>query len=138
MVSNMSKTYAREQIDCSKGGRTRQCFKDECDVNRIMKKWTKDGLLSHVAAHQGDYGDFTGVQDYHTSHNQMIAAEEAFMSLPSQIRKKFANDPASFLNFVSKEENFDEMVEMGLANPRPPTKIPDDQPPPKEDDISPS
>ena len=46
--------------------------------------------------------------------NQIIAAQEAFNSLPSDIRKKFDNDPAEFLEFVSDEKNNDEMIQMGL------------------------
>ena len=46
--------------------------------------------------------------------NQIIAEQEAFNSLPSDIRKKFDNDPAEFLEFVSDEKNNDEMIQMGL------------------------
>ena len=38
-----------------------------------------------------------------------------FEELPSQIRKKFNNDPAQFLDFVQNENNKDALYEMGLA-----------------------
>ena len=100
--------------------RTKQSFRDETDVNLILRKYEKTGLIDHVNRYQGDYTDLTEVQDYHTSMNQIIAAREAFQSLPSGIRNRFANDPAQFLEFAGNPENQKEMVKMGLMRPRAP------------------
>lgn len=97
---------------------TKQSMKDECDINKILTKWEKTGVLNHLNTFQGDYGDYLEVQDYHTSLNQVKAAQEAFMSLPAQVRHKFENDPANFLQFVGDPANLDEMVELGLARPK--------------------
>ena len=60
-----------------------QSFKQECDINRIMKNFEKTGLMSHVNVHQGDYGDFTDFESYHDSMNQVLAAQEMFQSIPA-------------------------------------------------------
>ena len=113
--------------------RTKQSFKDESDINLILRKYEKTGLVDHVNRFRGDYTDLTQVQDYHTSMNQIIAAKEAFASLPSGIRNRFANDPAQFVEFVSDENNRDEMQKMGLLEePQKPTKAVEDEGPPKE------
>lgn len=96
---------------------TKQAFRDECNVNTIMRKFQKTGLLPHVDLHKGQYGDFTEVQDYQTSLNQVMAAQEMFSSLPSSLRARFNNDPAEFLNFVDNPSNLDEMRSLGLLNP---------------------
>lgn len=112
-------------------GQTQQHMADDCDVNKIMERYEKTGLLDHVNEFQGNYGDFTDVQDYQTSVNQVIAANEVFMSLPAQIRAQFENNPGAFFEFVSDDENLPAMKEMGLIPPGPPEKEPDPAPKPK-------
>lgn len=95
---------------------THQSFKEECDINRIMKKWEKTGIIEHRNTFEGNYADFTTVPtDYHTAMNSILAAEEMFMTLPAAVRKKFHNDPGEFLDFADNPENLQEMQEMGLT-----------------------
>lgn len=108
--------------------RTKQSFKDECDINNILKKFQKTGLLTHVAQYQGQYQDLPSDLDFQASINQVLAAQAAFSSLPSSIRARFENDPARFLEFVGNPANEKEMVEMGLAKPRPDAPAPDEPP----------
>ena len=89
----------------------------ECDINNIMARYERDGILPHVSQYQGQYGDFTGVVDYRTALHLVQDAEDCFMSLPAHIRKKFDNDPGQFLDFVSDSANADAMIEMGLVKP---------------------
>ena len=96
---------------------TEQSHLKACDINNIMKRYEKTGLLDHVNTYGGNYGDFTFAEDYHTSLNKILAADEMFMSIPAEIRAKFANDPAEFLNFVHDPSNAEELVKLGLANP---------------------
>lgn len=108
---------ARKTFSTTGASATHQSMADECDVNRIMDKWAKTGVLEHRNDFQGQYGDFTDVpMDYHESINAVIEAEQMFGSLPAQIRKKFGNDPGLFLDFVSDDDNHDELVKLGLAN----------------------
>lgn len=93
----------------------KQSFKEECDVNQIMKKFKKTGLVDHLNTHKGQYGNFIGASDYHTSLNQILAAQESFQTIPSEIRAKFDNDAGQFLEFTQDPENYQEMIKMGLA-----------------------
>ena len=79
-----------------------------------MAKYQKTGLHSHVSHHQGNYGDFMQATDYHTAMNQIIAAGDAFNSVPAEIRAHFENDPGKFLAFVQDPENESGMRELGL------------------------
>lgn len=108
--------HARVQLDASVGGRTHQSFAKEVDINNILKKYIKTGLMDHVNEHHGDYGNYIGFEDYHSSINQVLDAQEAFASIPSSIRRQFDNDPGEFLKFVQNPENTDEMIKMGLAH----------------------
>jgi len=94
--------------------RTKQADAASCDINNILARYRKTGVVEHINRYGGDYGDFTSAQDYHTSLNQVLAAREVFDSLPSQLRRRFGNDPASFLDFVGNPANRQEMMELGL------------------------
>lgn len=88
----------------------------ECDINTIMAKYAKTGILEHRNTFEGQYGDFTdGPQDYQESMNQVLRAQEMFQTLPAQVRKRFGNDPASFLEFVSDPNSRNELYALGLA-----------------------
>ena len=93
---------------------TKQSFADECDINTIVRNFGITGQLpDNVRAPQ--YGDFTGIFDYQSALNAVIAADEAFMSMNADVRARFHNDPAAFVEFCSNADNYDELVKMGLA-----------------------
>ncbi len=104
----------------------KQSFKAECDINTILKKYDKNGIITHLNKYNGQYGDVTEAVDYQTALNTVMAAEEAFMSLPAEIRTRFKNDPHEFLQFANEPTNGEEMVKMGLAHERRPAPEPDE------------
>jgi len=105
-------------------GRTKQAMADDCDVNKIMARFAKTGILTHVAKYEGRYGDFTEALPYHEAISLVKEADAMFMSLPSKIRTKFKNDPGAFLEFTQDPENEGEMREMGLLPALPPEQEP--------------
>jgi len=94
---------------------TKQEAAAECDINNIMKRYEKTGLIDHTNKHGGNYGDFTEVQDFQISLNQIERARAMFQSIPSGIRSRFNNSPQEFLDFVSDPDNLQEMREIGLV-----------------------
>ncbi len=95
------------------GSRTQRQFRDECDINLIMAKYNKGHAIDHFTRRNASYGFASGLS-FTESMNLVIQAQNMFEDLPSNIRKKFANSPAEFLDFVQDESNADEMVELGL------------------------
>lgn len=111
----------------------KQSFAAECDINNILKKFEKTGMIEHVKEHHGHYGDFIGAPDYLTAMNAIVEAQEAFDSLPAKVRKRFANDPKEFLEFVQDPDNREEMQKLGLLEPpQEPTVAPAPTPKPEE------
>ena len=106
----------RHQIDFGKKSRTKQAHAKEADINHIMRKYLKTGLMEHSRNHQPDYG-FATSDDFHTSMNIITKANSMFEDLPSSIRSRFENKPEQFLDFVNDESNKEEMLEMGLLDP---------------------
>lgn len=96
--------------------RVEQSHRDECDINKIMARYHRSGLLPG-RGEPGYYGDFTAVDDYQDAVERVFAADRAFMELPSAVRKRFANDPSELLAFLADEGNRDEAVELGIIPP---------------------
>jgi len=98
-----------------RGGRTKQSFKEQCDINWIMERYNKTGQLPEMIKREGKYGDFSSAGTYQDALNVVRHAEIQFASLSSAVRERFLNDPARFLEFVNDPSNIDEMVDLGLA-----------------------
>lgn len=97
-------------------GRTKQSFKDECDINIIMAQYLKTGVVDFVNRHQARYGDVTGLE-YQEAMQIVAESKTMFEELPSKIRQRFENDPAQFLDFVSDPSNASEAHSLGLLRP---------------------
>lgn len=98
-------------------GLTKQSFRDECDINRIMKRYAQSGTLPPGLP--GTYGDFTGPGELLDAYELVKNAEEQFNALPSALRERFHNKPAEFLAFVGQEKNREEAEKLGLLRPDP-------------------
>lgn len=118
-------------------GRTKQSFKAECDINAIMKRYEKSGVIAHVNRYQGKYGDFGNGLDYHEAMSRVVSAQQMFNSLNSTIRTRFSNSPELFLSFVSDSKNIPEMRELGLL-PKEVAPEASPQTPPKAAPINPT
>lgn len=112
---------------------TRQEFADECDINKLMEKYEKTGILpSNMNSMSPRYLDVSDVPDFRSALDMLNASTEAFMSLPAKVRKEFDNDPVQFVDFAQNPENITKMREWGLA---PPEALP--EPPQRVEIINP-
>lgn len=98
---------------------TQQQFKDECDINTIVRQFGLTGKLP-AAIYAPTYGDFTGVEDFQSSLHAIQRATDAFMQLPALARERFGNDPQAFVAFCSDPRNADEMKALNLSRTAPP------------------
>lgn len=100
-------------------GRTKQAFKDQCDINKILKKAQRTGSLSHALKYpEAVYGEFSGV-DLLGAYGQIERANEIFADLPSEVRNEFDNNALAFVDFASKPENIGRLAELlpAIAEP---------------------
>lgn len=135
------RTKPRVQTSCGGVSRTKQEFKDECNINLIRKRWMNGGDITHLAKGQPTYGDHMNSMDYREKLNGIIAADEAFESLPSEIRQRFHNDPVELLEFVEDPENIEEGRQLGLFAPeaeQPPKTPPIPEPTPEPPETPPA
>jgi len=102
-------------LACEEPTLAQQQFKDECDINNILRQFNVTGLLPEAPL-SPRYGDFTGIVDYHTAMNAVIAAEDGFMALPAHLRARFENDPENLINFLDDSANKEEAIKLGLID----------------------
>jgi phage internal scaffolding protein len=103
-------------LDCPEPSLAQQQFREECDINTIMERFGRTGeLIAPVRMPQ--YGDFDGVNDYHSAMNAIVDAQQNFDALPAKLRARFSNDPAEFIDFCMNEENREEAIRLGLVEP---------------------
>lgn len=92
---------------------TEQSHKNEVNVNTIMRKAIRSGLLPQ-RGNPGFYGDFSNVSDYFDAVNRVKEAENNFMTLPANIRKRFDNEPGKLLSFLEDASNKEEAIQLGI------------------------
>ncbi len=102
---------------CEEPSLAQQQFKDECDINNILRQFNITGQLPDMPL-SPKYGDFTGISDYKTALDRVITADEEFMNLPATLRARFDNEPANLIEFLNNEENRLEAEKLGLVQPK--------------------
>lgn len=121
------------QTDNQEPSKTQQQFKDSSNINNIMKKYHATGMITHLNQKQGSYADLSKVKDYQSSLQTVIDAQQAFMTLSSDVRKKFSNDPQELIGFLADPKNRDEAESLNLITKKPKTET---QPNPNTTPIS--
>lgn len=107
-------------------GKTMQQFAQDADINTIVERF---GLGLPVPENFAIplTGDFTSVGDFHDAMLAVRAAEEAFMTLPADVRERFQHDPGRLIKFLDDDNNRDEAVKLGLVQKPPEVTRPTDE-----------
>lgn len=115
------KERAKNQIVFADKGRTKQDQTDSCDINKIMDRYTKTGLIPHGNPFTPEQGYAPDI-DFHEAQNIIAHGKEIFAELDSKTRKRFDNDPGKYLDYIQDPDNQDELVKMGLATEKTPAE----------------
>lgn len=114
---DMDAVSAETGLRCEDESLTAQEYAEDADINVIAQRFGLFGELP-TGVRAPVYGDFSGVDDYQSALNAIMAAQEAFMELPGDVRARFENDPARFVDFCSDERNREEASKLGLVVPK--------------------
>jgi phage internal scaffolding protein len=111
-------------LKCEDETLAQQNFKDECDINNIMERF---GLTGELPANPlpPQYGDFSGVLDYHSALNAVLASQDAFNELPATLRARFENDLNNLIRFLDDPNNRNEAIDLGLISKEPMASMPE-------------
>lgn len=108
---------AKAALICEDDSRTVQSGKDDADINVIVNRFMKTGVLPGSII-PPTFDSFDGVVDFQSAMNAVLAARREFMKLDAKVRARFGNDPQQFVEFCSNRENLEEMRKLGLAVPK--------------------
>lgn len=101
-------------LECKDVSLAVQSQKEEADINTIVRNFGVTGQIPQ-GVRVPSYGDFDLVDDYRSALEAIKEAEVSFMKMPADVRDRFANNPALFVDFCSDSSNLDEMRKLGLA-----------------------
>lgn len=119
-----SRARVRVQTIITEPSMTKQSFGPECNINTILSRYAKSGVIEHLNNREGFYGDFAEIPDYQTALDIVYTAEDQFLQLPAQVRKFFNNDPSFMLAYMQDPKNKKTCQTLGLlpADPKSPAE----------------
>lgn len=114
----------RVALFCTGESKTQQHGKEEADINTIVNRFLKTGLMPQVKI-PPSYQDFEGIFDFQDAMNVVAAGKHAFMQMPADIRDAFHNSPERFVDTINgmlgeedsqkREKNLEVLRAMNLA-----------------------
>lgn len=107
-------------LDCGDVEVTKQYYKDECDIHKILSQFQKTGIINHISQNQPRYLDLPESIDYQTSLDIVREAGEAFMTLSSGVRERYGNDPYRFLSALADPAQREYLESVGVFAPKKP------------------
>lgn len=115
-------------VDPISGDRTegaKQAFAAECDINKIVQRFDRDGVLTHLSNRVGHFMDVSAFGDFQSVMEQIGRASEFFTNeLPASVREKFGNDPAAFLDALADPSRRELLEELGILEKEKPPEAP--------------
>lgn len=97
----MTKSKKLGVLFCKTPSLTKQYFKDECDINNVIKRFTETGQIpvqNNLDPQYGDAPDF----DLKTALDLVKNAHREFDELSPQNKQLFDNDSQNYLNFLQE------------------------------------
>jgi len=90
------------RVDCSVlPSKTVQDEKDACDINKIVERFDRTGLVTHLAKGVPRMLDVSELGDFKSTADKVIAVEKWFEGLPAKVRQAFQNDARVMLERVN-------------------------------------
>jgi hypothetical protein len=121
-IRNILSDIAKVQVDFTgTESRTKSEFKDECNINNIVRQCIKTGVMPS-GTREPMFEDFSNIGSYNDAVTQVAEANSTFEQLPSDIRDRFDNSVQNLMDFIADENNQDEAIELGLAPKPEPTE----------------
>lgn len=102
-------------LKCPEATLTQQQYKDDQDINNIMKKYRLTGIANLMK--QDPMFDDVSNFDYQEAMYKIAEANSNFEQLDVKIKDKFNNDPAKLIEFLNDSKNKEEAIKLGLVKP---------------------
>lgn len=112
-----SRANSSEQPEGKEEARTVQHYKDDADINVIIKRF---GAGAKATPAPAGFYTVDREMDYQRSLEHIDAGRAAFMTVPAELRARFDNNPGRFIEYMRDEKNHEEARRFGiLEKPKP-------------------
>ena len=103
-------------LDFLKPSLTQQQFKDECEIESLLKAHNLSQVMGIVNNHGQNpiFADVSDIPDFAESQNHISLAREYFESLPSSVRSHFDNSLPQFLASLNNPDAREALVSLGI------------------------
>ena len=91
-------------IDCGGESRTKQAFKDEVDINNIVRKF-QDGVVPVMNNLEPQYGD-SPTMDLKEALDSVFAVKGEFANLSNDQQSLFDYSEANYFDFLANPDEF--------------------------------
>jgi len=95
---------------------TIQDQKKSTDINEILNRFQKTGLMDHVQQNEPAFADVTGY-DFQTNQNTVATIQSMFNELPASVRQQFDHDPQKYIEHIAVQDNVEDMKDGVIDNP---------------------
>lgn len=106
----------------NKPSMTQQQFKNECDINHIIKRYNKDPQLWATLINNAkdinspSFADFTDVGDFRHAMDKVSQIGEFFASIPSEVRARYNQNPELLFAAMHDPSQWQYLAEKGVLN----------------------
>lgn len=104
----------RDTFDCGTTLMTKQSFKDECDVNVVVRNHAQTGMWTHLNPINPTYGNFALATDLQEALAMVEYSETEFSKLPAEVRSACNNNPVELLQRLAHPGDAQILVDLGL------------------------
>lgn len=95
--------------------RTQQHFKDECDINNIIRRFQITGQLGDPnRARALAYLDLSNISSLQDAHEHLEGLQSILEKLPAKTRALFDNNVFKMADFVLNPENLEASISLGF------------------------
>lgn len=94
---------------------TKQSFKDESDINKIVARHHAGQQVTHLNRAEPRFGDFANSPSYKEQLDMVNQADMAFMDLPSKVREAAGNNAGVLLAMLDNPEDCRLLMDAGLS-----------------------
>jgi len=122
IVKNRFSDVVTKGLETGDKTKTQQQFKDSADINQIVKRFKKTGVLQSTigsvhAKRPPVFGEYP-YKDFVEMYEHVTLAKEQFAQLPASVRKRFDNNPANLIRFVedaqTNPKSLKEALKLGI------------------------
>lgn len=107
---------AGDDFTCEGPSLTLQSEAESCDINWIVDRYHKTGVIEHVRENVAMFVDLPPTLEYQDALGIVKAAGDAFAMMPAEIRAQFNNSAAQFLQFADANEDY--LEKLGIVPKR--------------------